>query len=82
MSIRGKSQHQGMTAGGTSRPPLGAGKGRGVDDEMLSLRVISGCGFQPSHESAMTQLCLCVSADDLQLLGHGQPFGLLLWRSL
>lgn len=82
MSIRGSSQHKGKTAGGTSRPPLGAGKGRGVDDEVLSLRVIGGCSFQPSHESAMTQLCLCISADDLQLLGHGQPFGLLLWISL
>ena len=66
----------------TSRPPLSAGEGWGVNDEVFSLRVIGGCGLQPPHKGAMTQLCLGISADDLQLLGHGQPLSLLLWRCL
>ena len=66
----------------TSWPPLSAGEGGGVNDEMFSLRVIGSCRLQPSHKGSMTQLGLGISADYLQLLGHGQPFGLLLWRSL
>lgn len=53
-----------------------------MNDEVLSLRVICGRGFESTHKGSMTQLCLSICADDFQLLGHGQPLGLLLWRSL
>lgn len=63
----------------TPGPPFGAGQGWRMNDEVFAFRVIGGCGLQAPYKGSVTQLCLCIRANDLKLLSHWQPFGLLLW---
>jgi len=75
------SEHESMRRMLTesARPRLGRLLVGSVDHKLVGFKVESGRGLKASHVGAMTQLGLCVAADNREFVSHWQPFILLLF---